>query len=95
MLPRGAEIGAKWALIPTGIDVLITHGPPEGILDRNRMGEPCGCRDLLTQVLDVKPRLHVFGHIHEGAGRTAFDGTTFLKASTQMGRGSGVLVELT
>jgi Icc-related predicted phosphoesterase len=42
----------------------------------------------------VKPRLHVFGHIHEAAGRTEFEGTTFLNASTQMGRGSGVAIDM-
>src|SRR4051794_39961846 len=65
MLPRGPKMAAKWSLIPDGLDVLITHGPPEGIRDFNRTGEPCGCRDLLVRVLDAKPRLHVFGHIHE------------------------------
>jgi hypothetical protein len=32
-LPRGEALAAMWALIPVGIDVLMTHGPPEGILD--------------------------------------------------------------
>ncbi len=94
MLPRGPEIARKWAAIPTGVDVLITHGPPEGICDRNRTGEACGCRDLLSRVLEVKPRLHVFGHIHEAAGRSDYDGTIFLNASTRMGSGRGVVVEL-
>ena len=33
-LPRGPELAAVWARIPRGIDVLITHGPPDGIGDR-------------------------------------------------------------
>ncbi|AMV23635.1 Calcineurin-like phosphoesterase superfamily domain protein [Gemmata sp. SH-PL17] len=94
MLPRGSELAAKWAQIPNGLDVLITHGPSEGILDRNRTGECCGCRDLLYRVLEVKPRLHVFGHIHEAAGRADIAGTIFLNASTQMGKGRGVVIEL-
>jgi Icc-related predicted phosphoesterase len=37
--------------------------------------------------------LHVFGHIHEAAGRSDFDGITFVNASTQMGVGTGIVVE--
>jgi len=29
-LPTGAALREKWNLIPDGIDVLITHGPPTG-----------------------------------------------------------------
>ena len=43
--------------------------------------------------MEIKPRLHVFGHIHEAAGRSDFDGTTFVNASTQLGEGTGVVVE--
>jgi Icc-related predicted phosphoesterase len=67
-LRRGEEIAAKWALIPEGVDVLITHGPPRGIADRTVNGEEVGCADLGTAMARVKPRLAVFGHIHEGYG---------------------------
>lgn len=63
-LPRGAELKAKWDLIPQGIDVLVTHGPPRGMLDQVPSGERVGCSDLLNAVERVRPRLHVFGHIH-------------------------------
>jgi Icc-related predicted phosphoesterase len=68
MKDRGADIGERWALIPKGLDVLVTHGPPMGLGDMTKRGEPVGCEALLARVLKVKPRLHVFGHIHEGAG---------------------------
>ena len=74
---------------PDGMDVLITHGPPEGILDRTNRGEFAGCRDLFNRVCEVRPRLHVFGHIHEAAGRTDIDDIIFVNASTQLGRGPG------
>jgi Icc-related predicted phosphoesterase len=45
-------------------------------------------------VYEVRPRLHVFGHIHEAAGRADIDGIVFVNASTQMGLGRGVVVEL-
>lgn len=67
-LQRGPDLAAKWALIPDGIDVLITHGPPQGTADRTVNGEDVGCADLAAAMDRVKPRLSVFGHIHEGYG---------------------------
>jgi predicted phosphohydrolase len=93
-LPRGEELARVWAKIPAGVDMLITHGPPEGILDRTNRGDDVGCRDLFDRVFEVRPRLHVFGHIHEAAGQTVIDDITFVNASTQMGQGAGVVVEL-
>ena len=80
-LDRGPEIAAKWALIPTGIDVLITHGPPQGVLDLTSGGEHAGCEELRLRIAELRPRLHVFGHIHEAWGRITIDGTTFVNAS--------------
>ena len=85
-LPRGSEeLKNTWRRIPLDTDVLITHGPPKGILDRNeaeRGGESCGC-ELLAQRLElVKPKLHVFGHIHEARGSYVSPyGTTHINAS--------------
>jgi Icc-related predicted phosphoesterase len=87
------DLAAKWAAIPSGVDVLITHGPPHGILDFTNRKEHAGSRPLFDRVFEVRPRLHAFGHIHEAAGRTEIDGITFLNASTRMGSGSGVVVE--
>lgn len=67
-LRRGPELAAKWALIPEGVDVLITHGPPKGTADRKVSGEEVGCADLAQAMERVQPRLSVFGHIHEGYG---------------------------
>jgi len=81
-LQRGPEIRAKWDLIPSGIDILLTHGPPLGHGDVTVRGEAVGCADLLDAVARVRPRLHVFGHIHEGYGTTREGGTTLVNAST-------------
>ena len=81
-LPRGPEIAAVWAKLPHGLDVLITHGPPEGIGDRIGMPGRTGCADLLRRVAAIEPRLHVFGHIHEGYGREEAEGTLFVNASS-------------
>lgn len=54
--------------IPSYVDILVTHGPPKGILDksydRNNYLECCGDKSLLNKVLQVKPKYHLFGHIH-------------------------------
>lgn len=76
------EIKQVWAKIPNDVDVLITHGPPAGILDQTFDGLHVGCKQLLERVKQIKPRLHVFGHIHEGYGRVEQDSTIFVNAST-------------
>jgi len=74
---RGLDIDEIWKKIPDDTDVVITHGPPAGIgdvNDRERMN--CGCINLLWHVSErVKPKLHIFGHIHEDRG-VFTDGTT-------------------
>ncbi len=81
-LTRGAELRAKWDLIPEGIDVLITHGPPLGHGDMTFRGVAVGCEELLAVVERLRPRYHIFGHIHEAYGITRNDHTTFINAST-------------
>jgi len=80
-LDRGAPLRAKWSLIPEGLDVLVTHGPPEGIGDRTAAGLSVGCADLKDAVRRTRPRVHVFGHIHEGYGVVEDHGTTYVNAS--------------
>jgi predicted phosphohydrolase len=80
-LPRGPELAAKWDRIPNRADILMTHGPPRGILDRCPDGEQVGCDDLLVAIERVKPALHVFGHIHCAAGTQRSDSTLFVNAS--------------
>jgi predicted phosphodiesterase len=79
-LPRGPLLAAKWQAIPDDTDILVTHGPPLDILDRNSGDERTGCADLAHHVGRVRPRLHVFGHIHDGYGVVELDGTTFVNA---------------
>lgn len=70
-----------WDMIPTDTNVLITHGPPKGILDELPNGELVGCDELLSAVKRIKPSLHIFGHIHCGYGEKHVDGTSFYNAS--------------
>lgn len=82
---RGEDIKKIWDQIPE-CDILITHGPPFGILDQSsRNGEHLGDRDLLNAIQRVKPQLSIHGHIHGGYGRVdeyiSGHKTTFLNAS--------------
>lgn len=80
-LPRnGPELEACWDQIPDDTDVLITHGPPMGILDKNYWGEHCGCERMLPRVHAVEPKVHIFGHIHHGYGQL-LDVTLFVNAA--------------
>lgn len=55
--------------IPEDTDVLITHGPPFGICDISGFDKSrCGDRSLYERVIEVQPRLHIFGHIHHSRG---------------------------
>ena len=61
-----------WSRIPLLTDILITHGPPLAHLDHSNtnLGKSStdGCYALLTALWRVRPKLHVFGHIHVGRG---------------------------
>ncbi len=89
---RGYDIWQKWKNIPSGLDVLITHGPPQGILDfvgsqhaGNGIiigGEHTGDEMLYREVvLRAKPKIHVFGHIHPGYGENSYGGIHFYNAA--------------
>ena len=54
--------------IQEGVDVVVTHGPPKGIMDVTASGERAGCPDLFAAVARARPRIHCFGHVHEGWG---------------------------
>jgi len=69
----------KYAMIPDDVDILITHSPPFGIFDSVKdiccqcgydCVNPVGSKSLLEELLNrIKPKLHVFGHIHEHGGK--------------------------
>ncbi|KAL8921892.1 MAG: hypothetical protein Q9208_005496 [Pyrenodesmia sp. 3 TL-2023] len=69
------------------IDILLTHGPPHGILDETRTGENVGCEHLLRAVKRCRPRLHCFGHIHEGWGAERHDWSTGSRDTVEVDSG--------
>lgn len=78
---------AKWQEIPENLDVLLTHGPPYGISDKQMPTKSLvGDGHLLNRLiqlasLNAAPKVHVFGHIHEGDRVTEKHGVKFLNAS--------------
>jgi Icc-related predicted phosphoesterase len=71
-----------WAQIPEGLDILITHGPPFGVLDHCGSAERReGCPQLFEAVFRAKPRVHIFGHVHHGYGLLRTSDTQFVNCS--------------
>jgi Icc-related predicted phosphoesterase len=67
--------------IPDNCDIIISHGPVFGTLDKVKMGQNVGCPLLKARVEEIKPKLFICGHIHEAYGSTTKDSTTYINAS--------------
>ena len=80
-----------YEMIPDGVDVLITHAPPYGILDQDGSIH-YGSNELLSRVTAVRPRIHLFGHIHKANGLEESGGTVFSNAA-MMDEHYGMLLE--
>ena len=82
-LPRnGVELQENWSNIPNDTEVLITHGPPWGHCDITPYGNlNVGCELLRVRVDELKPKIHVFGHVHSGYGYYYNGHTHFINAS--------------
>ena len=71
-----------WKQIPDDADIVMTHGPPEGILDTDASGDSNGDANLLKEVKDrVQPQYHLFGHVHESNGVEKIGDTVFINAA--------------
>ena len=64
----------KWSFIPESIDLLLSHCPPYSIRDYSiRHGDRVGCSALLDEIVTrVKPRIHLFGHVHDCHGASLY-----------------------
>lgn len=84
---RGPKIKAHWDKIPTNTNILVTHGPPYGILDivpfaNGTPKERVGCHDLLNRLIDLPDlKMHIFGHIHHSHGAEMVANVRFYNAS--------------
>lgn len=77
----GSDIKKHWDLIPSNIEILITHGPVYGILDETVHGLNVGCEMLRNTVQNIKPKVHICGHIHEAYGQIQTADTLYINAS--------------
>lgn len=87
-VPRGKEIAKKWELIPEDTQILITHGPPYGILDLVELSPfeerdaHQGCEELRKRVESLKNlKLHAFGHLHGNEQFVEMNGCKFVNAA--------------
>ena len=96
MKERGKEIDACWEKIPPKLDILLTHTPPYGTLDRTSRGMQVGCADLAQRLERLSPRLHIFGHVHEAYGREENRSTHFYNVAflNRNGYNSPVVISL-
>jgi len=83
-LPRGEALLEKWKMIPDKTDVLITHGPPWGILDESAYDAGhYGCKDLRQQIFNrIQPKAHIFGHFHLKQGVVEEQNIKFINATS-------------
>ena len=70
----------KIDLIPTDVNVLISHVPPHDILDYSGKVK-WGSKYLLEKIRNLKPQYHLFGHIHDSYGIHKTEHTTFSNAA--------------
>lgn len=80
--------------IPDDIDILVTHGAPKGFFDVIELKKNgwlpmgyspglynVGSPDLAERVRQVRPKVHVFGHVHKPLPRVVKqDGTIYINA---------------
>ena len=76
-----AQIQKYWDNIPEGLDILLLHSPPYGILDKTNHSEHIGSKSLLKRIKEVRPKLVVFGHNHNEHGVVEMDGIKYVNAS--------------
>ncbi|KAE8354730.1 Metallo-dependent phosphatase-like protein [Aspergillus coremiiformis] len=79
------------------VDLVMTHGPPRGVLDNTMSGRRAGCEHLFERVARSRPRMHCFGHIHGswGAKLVAWRKTVSEKPShlTDIDNGHSTVIE--
>jgi Icc-related predicted phosphoesterase len=63
------HLKSTFSAVPPDTDVLVLHGPPAGFGDVTAAGASVGSEAARDLLMRVRPRLCVFGHVHEGRGR--------------------------
>lgn len=87
-----ATINRVWDLIPEDTDIVVVHGPPKGALDlsydKEGKLEFCGCSALAKKIINIKPKLCLFGHIHNSEDVTNAGYTIYSNYKTIYSNGS-------
>lgn len=80
-LPRGGgALERRWANIPGGLDILVTHGPALATVD-GLNGRRLGDKALADSIANTNPRYHICGHIHGGERHDTFYQTEVFNVS--------------
>ncbi len=77
---QDARLVERVKALPRDLDILVTHMPPQGCLDRDDVRE-YGLRELREWIFDCQPELHCFGHVHESTGLDRLKGTLMSNAA--------------
>jgi Icc-related predicted phosphoesterase len=80
-MKKDKDLQSIWNQIPDATDILITHSPPFGVLDKTTKNLNVGSKTLRNKVRKIKPKIHIFGHIHEASGIKKINKTKFINAS--------------
>ncbi|KAK6528433.1 hypothetical protein TWF281_009674 [Arthrobotrys megalospora] len=75
--------------VPDDVDILVTHAPPQHHLDNY-----VGCTSLLKEVWRVRPKLHIFGHIHTGRGKEVIEYDGFQKCYERLSEKENVILNI-
>ncbi|KAK6360212.1 hypothetical protein TWF730_006362 [Orbilia blumenaviensis] len=75
--------------VPEDVDILVTHAPPRYHLDNY-----AGCASLIQEIWRVRPKLHVFGHIHSGRGTEVLVYDQFQKCYESLSAGETVFLNI-
>lgn len=68
--------------IPTDTNIIVSHNPPYGIMDKVSMiNRRKGCKILRDKTKEVNPKYVIFGHIHEVAGTQVIKKTTYINTA--------------
>ena len=81
--------------VEAGCDVLVSHFPPRGTLDRAPSGDHIGSVAVREVMRAVAPRVLVCGHVHEAPGVERAGATLVVNCSMGAGRARGALIVLT
>eukprot|EP01001_Neometanema_parovale_P007869 NODE_4156_length_1107_cov_87.628049_g3959_i0.p1 GENE.NODE_4156_length_1107_cov_87.628049_g3959_i0~~NODE_4156_length_1107_cov_87.628049_g3959_i0.p1 ORF type:complete len:302 (-),score=33.83 NODE_4156_length_1107_cov_87.628049_g3959_i0:129-1034(-) len=78
------DMKTRFDQIPTGLDILVTHGPSRGLLDLAHRRYTSGSEELRRHLAVARPRVHLHGHIHEQYGTHAGQDGTHMVVNAAM-----------